>query len=289
MATRRNKKKNSGSHAGCLILLVGFIILAAVFAIKLPEIKTALKETQFIDLVRQRVTTTTAAPAPQGKPAPAPSSALPKSRPAEPTVEPTAPVSTAPAPAAPVATSTANPPAANAPSQSVSPAANAPSATVPTAPSSAQKPASPAPAAPAASRMATLYFVKIEEDGTISRHEVKRSVAASDAPLADALNALFAGPSEAEIRSGLVSLIPRGTRLLGATVRGSTATINVSDAFMYNRYAVEGFSAQLRQIVYTATAFASIQDVQFLIEGKQKDYLGGEGVYIGKPLSRNSF
>jgi spore germination protein GerM len=277
MATRRKNKKNSSSHAGCLILLVGFIILFAVFAIKLPEIKTALKETQFIDLVKQRVTTTTAAPAPapaapapQNKPmtpAPAPTSTLPKSQPNEPA-----------APAAPTTTSPAN-----------NPATTTPQTGKPMAPTTTQKPASPTPATPAATRMATLYFVKIEEDGTISRHEVKRSVAASDAPLTDALNALLAGPSEAEIRSGLVSLIPRGTRLLGATVRGSTATINVSDAFMYNRYAVEGFSAQLRQIVYTATAFSSIQDVQFLIEGTQKDYLGGEGVYIGKPLSRNSF
>lgn len=274
MATRRNKKKNSGSHAGCLILLVGFIVLIVVFAIKLPEIKTALKETRFIDLVKQRVTTTTAAPAPapQNKPAPqqkpepaapSPSSTLPKPQPAEP-LAPSAPVTTLPAKAAP-------------------------STSLPGEAPTTQKPGSPAATAPAASRLATLFFVKIEEDGTISRHEVKRAVPASDAPLSDALNALFSGPSEAEIRSGLVSLIPRGTRLLGATVRGSTATINVSDAFMYNRYAVEGFSAQLRQIVYTATSFASIQDVQFLIEGKQKDYLGGEGVYIGKPLSRNSF
>jgi len=265
MATRRNKKKNSGSHVGCLILLVGFIILFAVFAIKLPEIKTALKETQFIDLVKQRVTTTTAAPAPA--PAkPSTSSLLPQSN----QPEPAAPASEPLSPASPTTTSPTN----------ASPAANVPSTTAPGA---------PAPLSAPASRVATLYFVKIEEDGTISRHEVKRTVSASDAPLTDALNALFAGPSEAEIRSGLVSLIPRGTKLLGATVRGSTATINVSDAFMYNRYAVEGFSAQLRQIVYTATAFASIQDVQFLIEGKQKDYLGGEGVYIGKPLSRNSF
>ena len=265
MATRRNKKKNSGSHVGCLILLVGFIILFAVFAIKLPEIKTALKETQFIDLVKQRVTTTTAAPAH----APAkPTSSVPIPQANQ--TEPAAPASEPTTPASPTTTSPAN----------VPPAANIPATT---------SPGASVPLSTPASRVATLYFVKIEEDGTISRHEVKRSVSASDAPLTDALNALFAGPSEAEIRSGLVSLIPRGTKLLGATVRGSTATINVSDAFMYNRYAVEGFSAQLRQIVYTATAFASIQDVQFLIEGKQKDYLGGEGVYIGKPLSRNSF
>ncbi|MCE1195117.1 GerMN domain-containing protein [bacterium] len=280
MATRRNKKKNSGSHMGCLILLVGFIVLLVVFAIKLPEIKTALEETRFIDLVKQRVTTTTSAPAPAPQNKPTPAAPSPSVQPAAPTpsgARPKTPSAEPPAPAAPSTTSQAIP----------SPGASIPATSLPETAPAAQRPASTA--APAASRMAALFFVKIEEDGTISRQEVKRAVPASDVPLTDALNALFAGPSEAEIRSGLVSLIPRGTKLLGATVRGSTATINVSEAFMYNRYAVEGYSAQLRQIVYTATAFTSIQDVQFLVEGKQKDYLGGEGVYIGKPLSRNSF
>jgi germination protein M len=131
--------------------------------------------------------------------------------------------------------------------------------------------------------------VKIEDDGVISRREVRRMIPVSDSPLTDAVNALIAGPSEGEIRSGLVSLVPRGTKLLGITLRGSTAIINLSDAFMYNHYGNEGFSAQLKQIVYTATSFPSVQDVQILVEGKAKDYLGGEGVYIGKPLSRNSF
>ncbi|MDD3821216.1 MAG: GerMN domain-containing protein, partial [Spirochaetales bacterium] len=58
--------------------------------------------------------------------------------------------------------------------------------------------------------------------------------------------------------------------------------------FMYNHYGTEGFIAQLRQIVFTATSFSSVQDVQIIIEGQKKDYLGGEGVYIGKPLSRAS-
>lgn len=111
----------------------------------------------------------------------------------------------------------------------------------------------------------------------------------SDSPLTDALSALLSGPSEGEIRSGLVSLIPRGTKLKSVTVRGSTALVDLGDGFMYNRYGPEGYGAQLKQIVYTATSFPSVQDVQILIDGQRKDYLGGEGVFIGKPLSRNSF
>jgi spore germination protein GerM len=58
---------------------------------------------------------------------------------------------------------------------------------------------------------------------------------------------------------------------------------------MINRYGIEGYAAQLKQIVYTATGYATVKDVQFLIEGEKREYLGGEGVYIGKPLSRASF
>ena len=38
-----------------------------------------------------------------------------------------------------------------------------------------------------------------------------------------------------------------------------------------------------------STAFSNIDNVQFLIEGENMDYLGLEGVYIGAPLSIASF
>lgn len=230
MASRRKRASHS-SNTGCLILAIGLIVLGAIFAIKLPEIKAILEKTKFLDLVKEKAASTTTLQEPN----PSPSS-----------TEETIPV--------PVTT------------------------TIP-----------PTTSSPAAIRQSSLFFVKIEEDGVISRREVKRTIPASDSPLTDAVNALLTGPSEGEIRSGLVSLIPRETKLLGITVRGSTAIVDLSEAFMYNHYGVEGYLAQLKQVVYTATAFPSVQDVQILVGGKQKDYLGGEGVYIGKPLSRNSF
>jgi germination protein M len=77
--------------------------------------------------------------------------------------------------------------------------------------------------------------------------------------------------------------------LISAYVRDGTAFLNFNEAFMYNKYGIEGYAGQLRQIVYSATAFSTVRDVQILIEGRVVDYLGGEGVYIGKPLSRTSF
>ena len=87
-----------------------------------------------------------------------------------------------------------------------------------------------------------------------------------------------------------MSLIPEGTRLLGASVKNGTATLNFNEAFELNQtVGVEGYIAQLMQIVYTATEFSTVRSVQILIEGEKKDYLGSEGQWIGSPLARSSF
>jgi spore germination protein GerM len=101
----------------------------------------------------------------------------------------------------------------------------------------------------------------------------------------DSLNALLQGPTAEEQRRGMVSLIPSGARILSATVRGNTAYISFSEEFQYNTYGVEGYAAQLKQIVWTATEFPNVENVQILIEGRRVDYLG-EGIWIGSPLSR---
>ena len=46
---------------------------------------------------------------------------------------------------------------------------------------------------------------------------------------------------------------------------------------------------QLKQIVFTATEYSDIEKIQFLINGEIRTYLGGDGVVIGKPLSRDDF
>ena len=47
--------------------------------------------------------------------------------------------------------------------------------------------------------------------------------------------------------------------------------------------------AQLRQVVYAATEFPSVKNVQILIEGTTVRYLGTEGMRLDAPLSRASF
>jgi spore germination protein GerM len=127
--------------------------------------------------------------------------------------------------------------------------------------------------------------MRLDPEGSILRIQVTRQIPVSDSPLMDTLHALLRGPSLEETRRGLLTLIPEGTRLLSAMVRGQTAYLNFNEEFQFNTYGMEGYAAQLRQIVWTATEFPTVADVQILIEGRRLDYLG-ESIRIGSPLSR---
>lgn len=138
-------------------------------------------------------------------------------------------------------------------------------------------------------REVTLYFITIDSDGSVNRKSVKRSLAKSDSPLTDSINTLLQGPSLDEKSKNMMTLIPNGTKLLGASVKNGTATLNFSENFEFNTVGVEGYIAQLMQIVFTATEFPTVKNVQFLIEGEKRNYLGSEGQWIGTPLARTSF
>jgi len=147
-------------------------------------------------------------------------------------------------------------------------------------------PAAPQPAAQTRDR--AIYFTQVNNNGQIFQSRVTRRIPVSQSPMQDALNVLLAGPTAEELNRGILNLIPQNTRILSTTVRGNTAYISFSEDFLFNTFGVEGYVAQLRQIVWTATEFSNVSDVQFLIEGRRIDYLG-EGIWIGSPISRQSF
>ena len=138
-------------------------------------------------------------------------------------------------------------------------------------------------------RNANICFVTIDSSGSVNRKIVTRTMTKTDSPLTDCIRALLAGPLPAEASKNAMTLIPEGTKLIGASVKNGVATLNFNESFEFNSYGVEGCIAQLMQVVYTATEFSTVNSVQFLIEGEKKDYLGTEGQWIGSPLSRASF
>ncbi len=138
-------------------------------------------------------------------------------------------------------------------------------------------------------RTSRIYYIRVTEDGTIYPHQVERMVSYVDSPMTQTLNALLKGPTSEELNLGLLNLIPENTQLISATVKDGVAYLNFNESFRFNPMGVEGFVAQLQQIIYSTTEFPTVDRVQILIEGKRVDYLGGEGIYIGDPIGRNTF
>lgn len=132
-----------------------------------------------------------------------------------------------------------------------------------------------------------IYFVKIGPEGSIEKDCITRTVRKSDSPLTEAIRQLLAGPQAGD--GNCITLIPKGTKLLGASVKNGVATLNFSEEFEFLQFGSEGAYGQLKQVVWTATEFSTVKSVLFLIEGEQRQYLGSEGVEIGGPISRSSF
>ncbi len=138
-------------------------------------------------------------------------------------------------------------------------------------------------------RQSTLYYFRVSSDGTPVLQTITRDVSFNDSPLTDTLRALLLTLPDKEASSGLVTLIPSGTELLGVTLKDGTAFVDFNDRFRFNSLGAEGYRAELQQVVFTATQFPSVERVQILIGGRVHRFLGPEGMAIDRPLSRSSF
>jgi hypothetical protein len=270
-----SRKKTAGKSFIYLFWFVFFIVILLLFIINWKTIRDTVNNTGLLDkLTRRNTEAPVESPPEEDLPVPEdnapPVVVVGPEKPADDSALPTE----APEPAAPV-------PAAE-PVKPPEPAPKPP-ATEP------QKPAADTPKPAPRTVERSIYLIKFdEENGVVLRTKVSRTLPVTDSPLLDVLNVLLRGPTAAEERQKLRSLIPSGTRLLSAMVRGSTAYVSFSEDFQINTDGIEGYHAQLQQLVWTITEFPNVEDVQFLIEGRRVDYLG-EGIRLGSPLSRSNF
>lgn len=239
-----------------LFWLAFFVLIICLFLINRDRIRTTIENTHFLDRLYNQP------PAAE---------------------EPLSPADSEPVERAPPPVTAVRPPAESVPPEEPNPPPNR----------IGQEPATPAPSREPAGaspgpeqRERSIYFMQVDTDGMVVRRPTSRSLGVSDTPMTDALRTLLAGPSPEERQRGLVSFIPPETKLLSVMVRGTTAYINLNEEFQFSTFGVEGYIAQLRQVVWTATEFPTVKDVQILIEGKRVDYLG-ESILIGSPISRD--
>jgi spore germination protein GerM len=287
---RSVREKPKKRFAVYIFWLFFFILIICLFIANMDAIQTSLRNTGIVDHLLNR-------PDPGRDvlpPFPETGDDTPETvLPAPPAGSGETPQGSGPSVTAPEAIPVSPPESGTPATSDIPPSETPPGRTTPSAPpavprESAQPAARQPPQIPVETRRErVLYFIQVDPDGTIMRTRVTRNLPVTDTPMVDVLNILLQGPSAEENSRGLISLIPQGTRVLGAFVRGSTAHINFNENFLFNEYGVEGYAGQLRQIVWTVTEFSNIRDVQILIEGRRMDYLG-ESIWIGSPVGRES-
>ena len=159
------------------------------------------------------------------------------------------------------------------------------SPTSPTTPNTVQQ--SPSPSVqPKVEQTAQVFWLK--ETGSNQELVSQTITATADQPpstiLKMAFNSLLAGPQKGE----LITTIPAGTRLRGVKTQPDGIHLNLSQEFMTGGGSA-AMIGRVAQVLYTATSLEPTAKVWIEVEGKPLEVLGGEGLELEQPLTRQSF
>ncbi len=153
-----------------------------------------------------------------------------------------------------------------------------------TTPASPSTPPSPAPTGTTAETTRLfVYFLRGEKLGVAERL-VPRTTGVAVA----ALRELCDGPTREEREAGLGTTIPEGTELLGVTIRDGIAYVDLSSEYAGGGGSLS-MTARIAQVVYTVTQFQTVQGVSFLLDGRAITELGGEGIVVSSPQTRDDW
>lgn len=147
----------------------------------------------------------------------------------------------------------------------------------------------PEPPLPTAPNTYRLYFLKLSPEGRLEPSAFVRELPAGSTPLAATIKALLLGPTLQDKAQGALTMVPPGTKLISLRIKDRIALVSLSSEFEHNSSGLEGIAGQLRELVWTATQFGTVDGVQVLIEGQYRDFLGdNEGIFLSEPLTRKS-
>ncbi|WP_445171836.1 GerMN domain-containing protein [Microcoleus sp.] len=164
------------------------------------------------------------------------------------------------------------------------PTAQTPTAQTPNA--LASKSPQPKPLQQTAAQTVQVYWVK-EASGKFEGLPTKVAVKQADKPdatLQAAFNSLLAGPKDASVSSE----IPKGTKLRSLNVKNDGVYVDLSAEFTSGGGS-NSMTGRLGQVIYTATSLKPNTKVWISVEGKPLELLGGEGLEVAQPSTRQSF
>lgn len=149
-----------------------------------------------------------------------------------------------------------------------------------------KQPSQPLTQQPGNEKTANIYWLKPKDKGVdLVPQPVQVAATQPDQVLAKALQNLLEGPTEG---TGSTT-IPRGTKLLGLKIENNDEIhVNLSEEFTTGGGSTS-MMGRVGQLLYTATTLNPNAKVYIDINGKRLDVLGGEGVELDQPLTRENF
>ncbi|MBD0346500.1 MAG: GerMN domain-containing protein [Coleofasciculus sp. Co-bin14] len=151
------------------------------------------------------------------------------------------------------------------------------------APTAAQ---SPKPVQPSTEEKAQVYWLN-NVNNRIEVVPTTITVKNSDKPseiLEVSLKSLLTGPSE----RGFTSTIPQGTKLRDVALEADGVHVDLSKEFTTGGGSAS-MTGRVAQVLYTASSLDPAAKVWISVDGKPLEVLGGEGLELDQPLTRESF
>ncbi|MEH1847702.1 MAG: GerMN domain-containing protein [Nostoc sp.] len=148
------------------------------------------------------------------------------------------------------------------------------------------QPPQPSTRQPGNEKTPNVYWLKPKEKNVaLVPQPVKVASVQPNQALEAAFQNLLAGPPKEGTNS---TTIPKGTKLLGLKAENDEVHVNLSKDFTSGGGSTS-MMGRVGQVVYTATTLNPKAKVYIDVNGKPLDVLGGEGLELQQPLTRESF
>ncbi|MEH2176737.1 GerMN domain-containing protein [Nostoc sp.] len=148
-----------------------------------------------------------------------------------------------------------------------------------------EQPAQPSTRQPGNEQTPNVYWLRPKDKNVaLVPQPVKVASVLPNQALEAAFQSLLAGPTEGTDST----TIPKGTKLLGLKAEKDEVHVNLSEDFTSGGGSTS-MMGRVGQVVYTATTLNPKAKVYIDVNGKPLDVLGGEGIELQQPLTREQF
>lgn len=135
--------------------------------------------------------------------------------------------------------------------------------------------------------VAEVYFLALDSNDNGIYKKVTREIPAGENKLEYAIKELLKGPNLVEKSMGAYSEIPVKTKLLSIKQKSNKVIIDFSSDFQYGG-GTDSVYSRMMQLIKTSINNTDNKKIFLYLDGKQVNFIGGEGIMISQPLTEKS-